>query len=279
MAESKEKKPPYAFILAALVLGIGLDAADATKQFVSLFESPKYAVSEEYLMVRFDSPEQMDLTVSKLNEQVSGVRFLDPDRIRSLLAMETDARSFFCSNNESTYPEAFPDQNDPKRLQLIEDCISDANSWALLATYAVKSFNSDPISDMSISYWEVANEAGYIDAFDGFIDAEIKPESDCLWGGDAEDCLATKVSAGTLIDIPTIGPGETVLMPLFVTWHFTWHRINPAGGVENLGYGGVAKTPIRMPLSVDVGSTQIIERSRPMRATANLVPGFYEGRG
>lgn len=276
--QGRKKSPPYALALIAIILGVGLDIADVTQIIRGLFVRPTYEFTNEYLMVEVGHGENLELVIETIQEQIAGVRFFDPDRTRQLLNSEAQARNVFCEDNEQTYTEAFGAYDEPERVALITACLDNVQSWAVLANFAIKSFDPRPLRQIEITFDDFSNPNGSIDALDGFIDAEVR-EDGCLYDRLLEVCVAQRTGSGSIVDLPDLGPGETVLIPLFVAWHFTWTAFDENGVGNMMGYDGVALTPVRMPTSIRIDGTLVTETVQGMRATANLVPGFYEGRG
>ncbi len=272
--------PPVVFVAVGFALGFFAQAVSAYNTVAGWIRPPPLPkVAEEYLMIEVrDGPIRESL--KRISEQVEGLRFVIPKWLEESDAAAARMLDYFCSRNEFTMVSNFSSADDPDRQAMIADCHDTATSSLLIGTYALKSFDPAPISTLKVDFAVLTNQDGVVDAFDGFIDGGLTGTPPCLKSENSEDCLADLSSTETAADLPPIGLGETLILPIFFAYQFNW-RVGPSDSPMsgNHATDGWAPTPLRFPARVMLGDRILIETPRPMHETASLRQGFYETRG
>lgn len=263
-APRKPWVPPV--VLAALAFSVGLGAGvfNLAEKVWSYVGPPRLpVVTEEYLMVSLVEGaldgESLRAQLATLATQVKGLKVVTPTWLSGIEGEVDRMVMLFCEQA----PEA-------QRLS----CRAEARTRVLLGGYALKSFDSRPIGDIGLTLARLESGLGWVDAYDGFVDGALSPDKRCLVSGLSGACMADWQGDETLTDLPTLGPGEMMLVPIFLSVQMSWGA--PDGNWFSDGY---APAPLRFPARVTWEGRDLIAHPREMRETPSLQQGFYEGRG
>ncbi|MBP7002710.1 hypothetical protein [Amaricoccus sp.] len=272
--------PPAILVAVAFFLGLFASTMGAVATVKGWFrEPPLPKVGEEYLMIEVGE-EGLDGTLKGLPEQVQGLRIVVPKWLDDAPAMADRLREVFCDGNEVTMEAAFTPEEADRRDALIQDCRDSAEQTLLVGTYALRSFDPTILTGLTIDLAVLENEAGYMDAYDGFVAASLDAGKKCLvWAMD-EECVANWTSTEALGDLPPVGPGETLIVPIFLASMFGWTVSDPEDpAAGSSAHDGWAALPMRFPAKVSLGDRTLIAAPRAMHETPSLRQGFYAGRG
>lgn len=277
-ASRPERKwtPPLLLAAAAFLLGLFGDMADTTSRIASWIRPPPLPqISEEYLMVEMEPGLDLRDSFAKISQQVQGVQMIRPDWTTNLDAQVDKAKRVFCHRAVALIaPQGDAD--------LAAACLNDADTQMLLGTYALRSFNPDPITGLRIQFALLDNEAGAVDAYDGFVDGLLSTDPPCFKTQIAGDCVARRVGDEIVADLPVLDAGEQLIVPIFASVRVVWSPDSLGALGVDPGeplYDGLAPTPFRFPAKVFLGDRVLIDSPRAMRETPSLRQGFYEGRG
>lgn len=293
---STVKRPPLVRILPAdkpsrrqwvppvllVMLGFGLallgDVVNLATTASGWFrEPPLPKVSEQYLMIEATEGD-LRRAITGIASQVPGLQVTVPKWLEADLVRIGETKTQFCETNQFTREDAFPKPEDPGRLALIQDCLTNATETLLIGTYAIRSFEAGPLNNLSVEMAVLTNSEGTVNALDGFVGGSLSQEDRCFFSDGLGRCVATWTENETVNKLPEIGAGEMVLLPIFVSAQFRWTYIHsPPDGDPT--FEGFALTPFRFPIRVKVGDRILIASSRPMNETPSLREGFYVSRG
>lgn len=280
-AERPKWVPPVFFAIAAFGIAFFGDMLDTVQTVRGWFVDPPLPViAEEYLMIDLGYDEDLRTNFQGIEEQVQGLRVMLPAWLDTIDADADRMLTAFCDHNEYTMAGAFNTPEAPERLSLIADCRATASLQIIFGTYALKSFDSKPLTGLRIEVAVLTNDMGYVDAYDGFIGGALSRDHTCFESSISMECMASWTSTEVFDEIPTLGPGEMVVLPIFVTYNFQWSQYED-GSTQPVfqSFDGLAATPFRFPATVYLGDRVLIAAPRPMNETPSLRQGFYEGRG
>lgn len=284
--EAPKWAPPAALAAAAFVVGLSGSAIGLTKTVVDWVRPPPPPkMNQEYLMIDASADEMtpdgdIKETLKGVTEQIPGVHVVMPEWLKTIEADKARLRTFFCEHNEVVLTGDFSSATDPARTKLVSACEEAATEKVLIGTYGLRSFHKDPITDLQVDVAVLSNPDGAVEALDGFLPGQISVKSNCFVSSLSEQCTATRTRTKTLDGLPEIGPGEMVLIPIFLIVQFQWGEasIEAAGG-SGMAYDGYAAAPFWFPTQVRSGKRIVIQFARPMNETPSLKKGGYEARG
>ncbi|SMO77072.1 hypothetical protein [Paracoccus laeviglucosivorans] len=278
--------PPLILAALAFLLGLFGDMADTTGRIAGWFRDPPLPkISEEYLMVELEPGIGIREGFERIAEQVQGVRMVQPAWLLHLDDQVMQATQVFCAGSAGSLAMG-GEGDDPVPAETVAGweaaCRSDTRADVILGTYALRSFDPDPLTGLRIELALLDNDQKAIDAYDGFIDGSLSQDPPCFKSSISDECVADRVGTEMMDGLPVIGPGEQLILPIFASVRLVWDQ----AAIESAGidagetmYDGLAPTPFRFPARVYLGDRVLIENPRPMNATPSLRQGFYEGRG
>ena len=279
--EGPKWAPPAALAAAAFVLGLSGSAVGLTKTVIELVRPPPPPkMGQEYLMIEASPGEDIKTTLQGVMGQVPGLHVVLPDWLKTIEADTARLKKVFCEHNEVTLPDNFSSAADPARKRLIAACEEEAEATLLVGAYGLRSFDKEPVADLQVDVAVLSNTEGAVEALDGFLPGQISVKSNCFVSSLSGNCIATRTRTKTLDALPTAGPGEMILIPIFLTVQFVWNEssVEAAGG-SGRAYDGYAAAPFWFPTQVRSGKRIVIQSPRPMNETPSLKKGFYEARG
>lgn len=254
--------PPAILAACAFAVGLGAGAMSFGEKLWTWFGPAKLpAVSEEYYMIRLvdgaADAEALRSQLTTLTGQVKGLKVVMSPWLDDTGTAVAQAVTTFC-----------------RQAQDPADCAVTVQPVVLLGTYGLKSFDPRSLTGLRVDLAALKSGSGVVDAYDGFIDGALSAEKKCLVSGMSGACLADWTGEETVADLPVLGPGEMVLLPIFLSVQMSYQEAD-----GNWLSDGLAPTPMRFPARVSWDGRDLIAHPREMHETPSLQQGFYEGRG
>jgi hypothetical protein len=268
-------KPPVLFAALAFSTALAGDALDLVRTVSALVVDPPLPkVTEEYLMIEI-AEGNLDFTLGQLTTQIAGLRILRPAWLDEIDRMTDEMRQHFCQVNEFNMESAFAGRAAEREAEIAR-CLAEAVPTVLVGGYALRSASPEAVEGLAVELAVLTGIDGPTDAYDGFLSGRLSAGQACfvrMIDGIEDLCVATWSETEVVTDIPALGPGEQVLIPIFLSVGFLWERDGSMAG------DGFAPSPFRFPARVMLGDRVLIGSPRPMLETPNLRAGFYVGRG